>query len=151
VRLAAPWTPTPRAQWAGGALTSTFRPLTAHVALRAPPLTSPNGGQLGIHPSFRRDDADSPARPGPLLRSPVKEIRTFGPSCLLSYQDTPQIPMGKITKEIRGSILAPCSRHLFARSSAPEPCVNRPEFGLRLGRTPSTCLSTARGLLPRCI
>jgi len=28
VRLAAPWTPTPRAQRAGGALTSTFRPLT---------------------------------------------------------------------------------------------------------------------------
>jgi hypothetical protein len=28
--------------------------------------------------------------------------------------------MGKITKESRGSILAPCSRHLFARASAPE-------------------------------
>jgi len=55
VRLAAPWTPTPRAQWAGGALTSTFRPLTPRVASRAPPLAFPDGGQLGTRHPLRRD------------------------------------------------------------------------------------------------
>jgi len=50
VRLAAPWTPTPRAHRAGGALTSTYRPLTPRVASQAPPLAFPDGGQLGDPP-----------------------------------------------------------------------------------------------------
>jgi len=36
------------------------------------------------------------------------------------------------------------------RTSTPI-CVNRPRLCSRLGRSPSTCLSTARVLLPRCI
>jgi len=49
----------------------------------------------------------------------LREIHAFDPRCLSPYRDTPRKPMRTVTEESRSSILAPCPRHLFARSSAP--------------------------------
>jgi len=80
----------------------------------------------------------------------LKGVHGADPGCLPSYRDTPQKPAGRIKEEVevRSLLLAPgtCSPGFY-----PDLRQTRPGLLSRLGRTPSTCLSAARGLLPRCI
>jgi len=80
----------------------------------------------------------------------LKGVRSSDPGCLSSYRDTPQETRGE-DHEGASKFDASSVFDTPLRQTSTPTCVNREGLGSRLGRRPSTCLSTARALLPRCI